>query len=84
MVASAAQARKLSEVPLASLGGRSVAQLAGVKLTFQQTRPVPMTRENDIAPFIGGDYRSGSLASSRHRRCADSALCVTNSTPLWC
>jgi hypothetical protein len=56
MVRSVAQARRLSEIPLASLGGRSVAQLAGVRLTFQQGGAVPMSRENDTAPFIGGDY----------------------------
>ena len=56
MVDNAAQARKLSHVPLASLGGRSVAKLAGVRLTFEQARGAPLTRENDALPFIGGNY----------------------------
>jgi hypothetical protein len=61
IVPRTAQARRLSEVPLASLGGRSVADLAGVRLTFQQTRPVPMTRQNDVAPFIGRDFLTDGI-----------------------
>jgi hypothetical protein len=59
-VADVVRARMLSRVSLRSLGGRSVAQLAGVRLTFQQIRRAgPLTRQNDTLPFIGGDALVG-------------------------
>lgn len=64
-VPDVARARAMSYVPLASLGGRSVAQLAGVRLTFEQVKQaVPATRENDTPPFIGGDYLHGTGSDS--------------------
>lgn len=52
-------ARELSGVSLPGLGGRSVQQLAGVRLTFEAGTPmVPTSRENDVIPYIGGDYLS--------------------------
>jgi hypothetical protein len=71
-VTDAAQARRFSYVPLKSLGGRSLTELAGVRLTFQQVYGAgPLSRENDSLPFIGGDglrdpltgeYCSGGIA----------------------
>lgn len=60
-VPSPAAARRLAGVPLASLGGRSVAQFAGVRLTFEGGTPVRLlySRDNDISPFIAGDYLLG-------------------------
>jgi hypothetical protein len=63
-VPDAARAKRLSQIALASLGGRSVAQLAGVRLTFLQSKPgAPMSRENDTAPFIGGDWLTNYAAT---------------------
>lgn len=59
-VPDAAKARLLSQVRLPSLGGRSVAQYAGVRLTFATGhRQTPLSRENDTAPFIAGDFMAG-------------------------
>ncbi len=69
-VANAAKARALSEIPLKSLHGRSVAQLAGVRLTFRAIGPSkPLTRENDVIPFIGGDYMTGYNANEGDVTC---------------
>lgn len=55
-----AAAARLASVRLASLGGRSVRELAGVKLTFTRGSPVRLaSRENDDDPFIGGDLLYG-------------------------
>lgn len=56
-----AAARRLSEIPDASLHGKSVAQFAGVRLTFEHGTQVRLlySRDNDIPPFIAGDYLSG-------------------------
>jgi hypothetical protein len=52
-----AVARQLSGVPLAGLDGRTVQQLARVRLTFEAGTPMVSTsRENDVAPYIGGDF----------------------------
>ena len=64
-VPDVARARAMSYVPLASLGGRSVAQLAGVQLTFQQgMQVIAANREDDTAPFIGGDFLKGTGSDS--------------------
>jgi hypothetical protein len=56
-VPNPALARELSGLPLAGLDGRTVQQLAGVRLSFEAGTPmVPASRENDVIPYIGGDF----------------------------
>lgn len=79
-VPDVAVARKLSEIPLSSLDGRSIATFAGVRLTFAHvSRPVPLTRENDVIPFIGGDYESGFSVLKGPGWCT-AGIAVENST----
>lgn len=63
-VPDVAAARRLSQRPLGSLHSRSVAELAGVRLTFEHVASMtPLTRQNDRPPFIGGDGEYGYSAS---------------------
>jgi hypothetical protein len=59
-VADAPRARSLSTGRVAGLGGQSVRQFAGVALTFATGTPMAgLSREDDSAPFIGGDWLYG-------------------------
>ena len=74
-------ALQLSGKPLAALGGRSVRQLAGVTLTFVRgVQLAGATRENDVPPFIGGDFASGWNTQDRGRPYCTAGIPVENSS----
>jgi hypothetical protein len=76
-----AQAETRSAEPLAALAGRSVRQLAGVAVSFTQgAAPEPASRENDSAPFIGGDYAFGWNSTSKSRPVCTAGIPVENSS----
>jgi hypothetical protein len=76
-----AQAKTRSAGPLAALAGRSVRQLAGVAVSFTQgAAPEPASRENDSAPFIGGDYAFGWNSTSKSRPVCTAGIPVENSS----
>lgn len=75
------QAETRSAEPLAALAGRSVRQLAGVAVSFTRgAAPEPASRENDSAPFIGGDYASGWNSTSKSRPVCTAGIPVENSS----
>jgi hypothetical protein len=75
-----AQAQARSAEPLTALAGRSVRQLAGVGVSFSHgVAPEPASRENDSAPFIGGDYASGWNSTSKSRPVCTAGIPVENS-----
>ncbi len=75
------QAETRSAEPLAALAGQSVQQLAGVAVSFTQgAAPEPSTREDDVAPFIGGDYAFGWNSTSKSRPACTLGIPVENSS----
>lgn len=67
-VANPAGDKALTGRSSAALKGQSMHQLAGVPLTFTQgTAVTGADRENDTAPFIGGDYATGWNTPDKRR-----------------
>lgn len=77
---SVPQAETRSAQPVTALADRSVRQLAGVAVSFTQgAAPDPASREDDSAPFIGGDYASGWNSTSDSRPACTTGIAVENS-----
>ncbi len=80
-VPDAVTAQELSARPLAALHGESVRQLAGVTLTVAHGgRMVPASREDDVPPFIGGDYAFGWNKPEQDRPYCTLGIAVENSS----
>lgn len=79
-VANVARARSLSVRRVAGLGEQSVRQFAGVALTFAPGRPMTgLSREDDSAPFIGGDWLYGWNTPDNGRVSCTAGIPVENS-----
>lgn len=80
-VAHPAAARLLAGQSVRALGGQSVRQFAGVALTFARgVKVAPFSRENDSAPFIGGDYAFGWNSNQQDRPVCSLGIAVENSS----
>jgi len=74
-------ARDLASKPAAALGGKSVQQLGGVSLTFTRGVPtVPFSRQDDSAPFIGGDLSYGWNSADGYRPTCTTGIAVEDSS----